>query len=109
MFGEVRNSKKKGGTFRQQHLADIIQRRLDYFLVSNNLQESVNKTDILTVLSKGHSLVLFHCLKIKIYQEVKGYGNLTTLCHKLDFVMELKNHVKVICNRMSTVFGVHII
>ena len=79
MFGEVRNSKKKGGTFRQQHLADIIQRRLDYFLVSNNLQDSVNKTDILTVLSKDHSLVLFHCLKIKIYQEVKGYGNLRTL------------------------------
>ena len=117
IIGEIRNSKKKGDTFRQQHLADIIQRRLDYFLVSNNLQESVNKTDILTVLSTDHSLILFHCLKIKIYQEVKGYGNLTTLCHKLDFFVELKNHLKVICNRMSaeqitwltTVLGVCII
>ena len=42
----VRNPKKKRCTFRQQHVAGFIQRRLDCFLVSNNLQESINKTDM---------------------------------------------------------------
>ena len=33
----VRNPKKKLYSFRQQHVTGFIQRRLDYFLVSNNL------------------------------------------------------------------------
>ena len=37
----VRNSKKKRFTFRQRHNSGFIQRRLDYFLVSNILQESI--------------------------------------------------------------------
>ena len=90
----VRNPKKKRYTFRQQHVTGFIQRRLDYFLVSNNLQESINKTDILTALSTDHSPIFFSSSKIYVYQEVKVYGNLTTLC-------ELKNHLKVIYNRMS--------
>ena len=38
-----RNPKNKNYTFRQQHVTGFIQRRLDYFLVSNNLQESIKK------------------------------------------------------------------
>ena len=48
---QVRIPKKKRYTFRQQHFTGFIQRSLDYFLVSNNLQESINKTDILSALS----------------------------------------------------------
>ena len=33
----VRNPKKKRYSFRQQHVTGFIQRRLNYFLVSNNL------------------------------------------------------------------------
>ena len=47
--------KKNHYTFRQQHVIGFIQRRLDYFLVSNNLRESINKTDIWTALSTDHS------------------------------------------------------
>ena len=36
-----RNSKKKRYTFRQQHVTGFNKRRLDYFLVSNNLEESI--------------------------------------------------------------------
>ena len=35
----VRNPKERHSTFRQQHVTGFIQRRLDNFLVSNNLQE----------------------------------------------------------------------
>ena len=90
----VRNQKKKRYTFRKQHVTGFIKRRLDYFLVSNHLQESINKTKILTTLSTDHSPIFFSLSKIYVYQEVKVYGNLTTLC-------ELKNHLKVIYNRMS--------
>ena len=38
-----RNPKIKYFTFRQQHISGFIQRRLDYFLVSNLLQESLIK------------------------------------------------------------------
>ena len=37
-FWRVRNPKKKRYTFKQQHVTGFIQRRLDYFLFSNNLQ-----------------------------------------------------------------------
>ena len=59
----IRNPKKKGYTFRQQNVTHFIQRRLDYFLISNNLQESINKTNILTVLSIDHSPIFFSLSK----------------------------------------------
>ena len=56
-------SKEKCDTFRQQHVTGFIQRRLDYFLVSNNLQESINKTDILAALSTDHLPMFFSLSK----------------------------------------------
>ena len=53
----VRNPHKKLFTFRQKHFTGIIQRRLDYIFVSNVLQESVKKTEILNALSSDHSPV----------------------------------------------------
>ena len=81
---------------------NFIQRRLDYFLVSNNLQESNNKTDILTTLSTDRSPIFFSLPKNIDLSRGKGLWKFNnSLCHKPDFVTELKNHLKVICNRMS--------
>ena len=55
----IRNPKIKRFTFRQQHTSGFIQRRLDYFFVSNLLQELVNKTDVLAAFSTDHSPLLF--------------------------------------------------
>ena len=55
----IRNPKIKRFTFRQQHISGFIQRRLDYFFVFNLLQESVNKTEVLTAFSTDHSPLLF--------------------------------------------------
>ena len=60
----VRNPKKKRYTFKQQHVTGFIQRRLDYFLVSHNVQETINKTEILTALSTDLHPYSFQCLKI---------------------------------------------
>ena len=47
----VRNPKKKRYTFRQQHVTGFIQRTLDFFLVSNNLQESIKNRSFTHILS----------------------------------------------------------
>ena len=60
---QLRNLKKKRFTSRQRHDFGLIQRRLDYFLVSNILQESIKKTDILTSVSTDHSPIFFLSLK----------------------------------------------
>ena len=64
----VRNPKRKRYTFRQQHVTGFTQRRLDYFLVSNNLQESIKKPDFLTTLSTGHSPRFFSLSKYRFIQ-----------------------------------------
>ena len=43
-------------TFRQKHLAGIIQRRLDYIFISQSLHEYVKKSDVLNAFSTDHSL-----------------------------------------------------
>ena len=50
----IRNPKKCKYTFRQKHLSGIIQRRLDYMFISQNLQEYVKKSDVLSALSTDH-------------------------------------------------------
>ena len=47
----VRNPHKKLFTFQQKHFPGIIQWRLDYIFVSNSIQESVKKTEILNAQS----------------------------------------------------------
>ena len=99
---QVRNPKKKRYTFRHQHVTGFIQRRLDYFLVSNNLQESINKMDILTALSTDYSPIFFSFSKNIGISRGKGLWKFNnSLCHKPDFITELKNHLKVVYNRMS--------
>ena len=68
----IRNPKIKCFTFQQQHIPGFIQRRLDYFFLSNLLQELVNKTDILAAFSTDHSPLLFS-LKLRT-DENRGKG-----------------------------------
>ena len=54
----VRNPKMKTFTFRQRHFSGLIQRRLDYLFISQKLQESVKKIQILSSFSSDHSPIL---------------------------------------------------
>ena len=51
-------------TLRQPHAIGFIQTKLDYCPVSNNLQESINTTDILTALSTDHLPIFSSLSKI---------------------------------------------
>ena len=54
----IRNPKRQNFTFRQNHSTGFIERQLDYYFVSNCLQEFVNYTDVLPAISTDHSPVL---------------------------------------------------
>ena len=55
----IRNPKTKGFTVRQHHATGFIQSRLDYFFISNQLQDSVKKTDILAAFTSNHFPLIF--------------------------------------------------
>ena len=51
----IRNPKAKQYTFRQKHVSGLLQRRLDYFFISNNIQEFILDTNIIPAISSDHS------------------------------------------------------
>ena len=68
----VRNTKSKRFTFTLKHSSGFIQRRLDYILILNTLQEFVTMADILTPISADHSPLLLSLSKGKI--TIRGRG-----------------------------------
>ena len=50
----ITNPKSKAFTFPQRHFSGILQRRLDYLFISNNMQESAENNKILNALSTDH-------------------------------------------------------
>ena len=54
----IRNPPKKRYTFRQRHFSGFLQRRLDYFFVSSNLQQNIDKAEIANALYTDHSPII---------------------------------------------------
>ena len=50
----LRNAKAKQYTFWQKHVSGFLQRCLDYFFISNNIQEFILDTDIILAISSDH-------------------------------------------------------
>ena len=65
----IRNPTEKRSTFRQNHISGYIKQRLDYFFVSNKLQESINKTDIAASLLTDHSPISFTLRRSQIIKQ----------------------------------------
>ena len=68
----IRNPKRRRFTFRQHHSTGFIQRRLDYFFISNSLQESTKTTDTLAAFSTDHSPITFSLCHLKEFPRGKG-------------------------------------
>ena len=91
----MRNPNMKRFTFQQQHILSFIQRRLDYFFVSNRLQESVNKTDVLAAFSTDLSPLLFSLDLRRDENKGKGLWKFNnSLSMNSDFVNKMKFHIK---------------
>ena len=77
---KIKNPKSKRFTFHQNHVSGCIQRRLDYVLISNYLQETVIRAEFklyFAVITVKLSLLL-HLNQIT--REEKVCGNLINLC-----------------------------
>ena len=90
----IRNPKTKRFTFRQHHTTGFIQRRLDYFFISNQLQDTVKKTDIVAAFTSDHSPLIF---TLSMNQD-EGRGKSlwksnNSLALNSDFVDKMKAHI----------------
>ena len=91
----IRDLKIKRFTFRQQPISGFIQRRLDDFFVSNLLQESINKTEVLAAFSTDHSPLLFSLDLRKDENRGKGLWKFNnSLSMNSDFQTKMKFHIK---------------
>ena len=98
----MRNPHKKLFTFRQKHFTGIIQRRLDYMFVSNVLQESVKKTEILNALSSDHSPVFCSFVNNDIFARGSGVWKFNnSLLLNTEFVKKLKTHIKTVTSNLQ--------
>ena len=71
----VRNPLMKRYTWRQQH--PLIQRRVDFWLTSNSLQDDIEKTDILTSIKTDHSAITLNIDSIRQYNHGPSFWKLT--------------------------------
>ena len=51
----IKNPNVKRFTFRQNHVSGVIERKLDFFLISNIVQESIIKTVVFASFCTDHS------------------------------------------------------
>ena len=90
----IRYPERRRFTFRQAN--SKLLRRLDYFLVSNTLQETVLNTEVLASLASDHSPVL---ISFKVGEECKsgsGYWKFNSLLLKNEvFCSELINQIEI--------------
>ena len=98
----IRNLKKRRFTFRQNHLSGYIQRRLDYFFVSNSLQEAIKSADILATFSTDHSPTFITLSKLNEFTKGKGLWKFNnSLISNENYVEKMKNHVSDILNFLN--------
>ena len=98
----VRNRTLKRYTFRQKHFSGFIQRRLDYIFISNSLQESVLKTEVLPSVLSDHSPVQISFGNSDCLPKGPGIWKMNnSLLGDADFVNELKQFIDNTTNTLK--------
>ena len=90
----IRNPKVKRFIFRQNHFSGFIERRLDFFLTSNILQESIIKTDVLASFCTDHSPIFFSLYLKDMPTGGKGFWKFNnSLTSDDEHVEKMKNQI----------------
>ena len=90
----IRNPNVRRFTFRQNHVSGFIERRLDFFLISNVLQESIIKTDVLASFCTDHSPILFSLQLKDMPTRGKGFWKFNnSLISNDEYVEKMKNQI----------------
>ena len=96
------NLKRRRFTFRQNHFSGYIQRRLDYFFVSNSLKEVIKSVDILASFSTDHSPIFITLSKLNEFTKGKGLWKFNnSLISNEDYVEKMKNQISDILNFLN--------
>ena len=93
----IRNPKNRKYTFQQKHLSGIIQRRLNYIFISQNLQEYVKIFDVLNALLTDHSPVFRSISKRNEFNKGRDRGLWKfndSLISSTDFVDQMKQLIE---------------
>ena len=97
-----RNTKSKRFTLTQKHSSGFIQRRLDYILISNPLQEFVTITEILTPISTDHSPAVFALSKEKTTIRGKRLWKFnSSLTKDQNYIIEIKKLIRNFSNEKT--------
>ena len=103
---KIRNPKTKRYTFRQKHVSGFIERRLDYFYISDYIQISVKNTDVLASLLTDHSPITFSCFSNEESNRGRGFWKFNnSLIENEEYVLQMK---KIILNTLNVLFNVNI-
>ena len=91
---KIKNPNVRRFTFRQNHSSGFIERTLDFFLVSNTLQESVKNTTVLASFCTDHSPIDFSLkLKDKIFQGEGLWKFNNSLTSYVEYAAKIKCHI----------------
>ena len=98
----IRNPKRKRFTFRQHHSIGLIDRRFDYFFISNSLQESVKTTDNLAAFSTDYSAAAFSLCHLKEFPRGKGLWKFKkSLIKNENYREHIKNLIKNVLDNLE--------
>ena len=98
---QVRNPKSKRYTFRQKHVSGLIQRRLDYFCISNCMQISVKNTDVLASLLTDHLTIIFSYCKNEERNRGRGLWKFdNSLIENQEYVHQMKKFISDTLNKL---------
>ena len=90
----IRNPNVKRFTFRQNHVSGFIERRLDFFLISNILQEPITKTDVLDSFCTDHSPIVFSLQLKSMPTRGKSFWKFNNLLtSNAKYVEKMKNKI----------------
>ena len=101
--------KSRQFTFTQQHSSGFIQRRLDYILISNTLQELVTTTEILTLILTDHFPVILSlskgndCLRGKRFWKFNS-----SLTNDQSYITEIKKLIHSFCTTNESLYNLQL-
>ena len=100
----LRNPDVKQFTFRQKHASGFIQRRLDYFFISNSLQDVITHADFFAALSTDHSPVTISISKSKNCIHDHGFYKFnSSLLSDQNYVTKTKNLIQTFHSNVNLI------
>ena len=98
---KINNPKLKRYTFRKKHVSGLIQRRLDYFYISDSKPVSVKNTYVLASLLTDHSPISFSYCKNEESNRGRGFWKFNnSLIENEEYFQQMKKYISDTLNEL---------